>query len=1828
MNSNPPPSGGTAASISERALQAIRDLKAEVRRLEDRDHAPVAIVGMGCRFPGAGGLDGFWDLLVSGTDPMGPPPDGRWNIDAFYSPDPAAPGKTVAREGGYLRDLDRFDAAFFGISPREAIYIDPRQRLILETGWEALEDAGIPPLSLARTRTGVFVGVLTNDYHHLITSDPTWISAATGTGTANAIVANRLSYFLDLRGPSIALDTACASSLVAIHLALTSLRAGESTLALAGGVTLNLLPSPDISFSRMGALAPYARCATFDADAAGMIRSDGAGMIVLKLLEQAIADGDRIHAVIRGSAVNHDGRSNGIASPNGRAQVALLEEAYERTGISPGMVQYIEAHGTGTTVGDAIEIQALTEVLGRDRPAGRPVVFGSVKSNIGHTESAAGVAGVIKTALAMSRGTIPPNLHIRKLNPALAAAPFPIEVRQEPGAFPVPGEPVIAGLSGFSFGGTNAHVVMEQAPAPAAAAEHSPGDDGRVHVLPLSAASPEALTALARQTADLLAGEAAPRLEDIAYTACLRRSHLDHRLAVAGRTHAELRARLLAAIGEGDPGDDADVEATTAGKALDPADIRVAFVFSGQGSEWIGMGRDLSDGEPAFRAALEALEPHFRRHAGWSLLEAVADPQDRPERHAIDHVQPMIFAIQTALAALWRSWGIEPAEVLGQSMGEVAAAHASGALDADAAVRVIVARSRLLKTRSGAGGTAVVGLGEDETRAALAGFAGRLDIAGMTSFGSTVIAGDAAALAELFETLERDGVFCRLLETIEVPAHSPAMDELVPKLVAELAGLAPGPAEIPFISTVTAAEVAGDSLDAGYWGANLRKPFRVAEAVSALAAKGTSVFVEISPHPVVAGALRQCLDGPGVNAVVTRSMSRHLDGATAMASALGALHVAGVPVDWTRFVVPGARLAKLPTYPWQREHHWVDALGVPALYHGDGGEADAHPLLGRHLALARDGSHVFVRDIDRNALSWPADHKVGETPVLPAAAWLEMAAAAAREAFGWETVTVRDAAFERMLLLPAEGRRTVQTTLVPAGSGEVRITFHSRPADSPAESWTLHASAEASRSEAPIDRQAFAAADAAEAEIEVGPFYERLSRRGLGYGPAFRGIRRLAAGAHTASAEIAAPVDADGYILHPGALDAAFQTVAAILPDDGEERVYLPSRVGAIRVFGAARRDGFVSRARIASAPVAGSETLTADIVLTDRSGTAFALVEALVLTRLDEIASTATGMETGAYRLAWRPKARAAAPDRSTARQWIIADDSRGTGAVLAEALAARGHVVARVADGERRSEELVRRLRASPEAGLIYFAEDRSASADRPGDTVRARCGAVLDATRAMIGRRAPLWLVTRGAQAVGEGERPAIVEAPLWGFGRILAIEHPELMGGLVDLDPAGGADEADVLLGEILNPDEDRQIAVRKGMRHVARLEPQPREDAALPTSFRADATYLITGGLSGLGLATARWMASSGAQHFLILGRTQLPARADWASLVPGTAEAERIAAIRDLEAAGKSVHVSSLDVADDAAVSALIERWRAEVRPPIRGIVHAAGAIDDRLIGSMEPSDFASVMRPKVDGTWALDRASSGLELDFFVIYSSASSILGQIGQANYAAANAFEDAVAFARHAEGRPATVVNWGPWGEVGLYARLALKERADIAGVESILPDEGMTALGKALASGVTQAIVVKADWASVAPSPLTSELAAVAVPVEADAVVGETVLDLLLMADAERRRVIGDAVVEMVAAVLKLDPERVDRRRPVTALGMDSIMAVELRNRIRGRYGVTLTMVELFTGAVDQIAERVEAALVADESLANLLAEVEGLPADAVAAMLTGEREVA
>lgn len=1797
----------------ERALRAIRDLRARVASLEQGQGVgqddPVAIIGMGCRFPGAGDLQEFWNLLVEGRDPLGPVPADRWDISALYSRDPQAPGKTITRDGGHLPGLDRFDAAFFGISPREAPFIDPRQRLVLETAWEAIEDAGIPTDRLAGSRTSVIVGTLTNDYNQLITADDRWVSASTGTGTSTSIIANRVSYLLDLHGPSLTVDTACSGSLMALHLAVQTLRNGEASLALCGGVAVNLVPAPDICFSRMGVLSPEGRCRTFDAAASGMARSEGAGMVMLKRLSDALADGDRVYAVIRASAVNHDGRSNGIAAPNGQAQEGLIREACAKAGIGPGRLHYVEAHGTGTVLGDRIELQALSAVLSAGREPGRPLLVGSVKSNIGHTESAAGIAGIIKAALALKHRLLPGNLHLETPHPALAEAPFPMKVPTKTEPFPFPGETLLAGVSAFSFGGANAHVVLEEAPAPRAGGE--PAEEGPPLVLALSAASPEALRALASAYVAYLRAPGAPKLADICMTAARRRRHHPHRLAAVARTASELAARLENHLSGGDEPFVVEGEAPAAGR-------RLAFAFSGQGGQWLGMGRDLHESEPVFRDVIEACDRIFREVAGWSLTGELRASPEASRLEEIDIVQPAIFAVQAALAALLASWNLRPEAVLGQSMGEVAAAHVAGILSLDDAARVILERSRLMRTRSGQGLNAVVGLPASELTDRLAGRLDRIGIAGTTSFTSTLLAGDADTLRALTGELEVEGVFCRLIDNIDVPAHSPVMDDLQPQLVAALHGVAPQPSGAArFLSTVTLRYEGGEGLGAAYWGRNLREPFRVAEAAAAMAREGYDLFVEIGPHPVMVGALRQNLQHEGAEGIALPSLVRGQDGAAAMRRLAGALWAHGGAFDVSALLPAGARCVSLPSYPWQREHFWVDQIAEAT-----GGTAEARQrggatLLGAHFAPARGGLHGWEQDIDGWTLPWLADHAIRGVPVLPGAAYLEMAAAAARQGLGWDRAEIAEAHFDRMLLLPGGQPQRLQVLLSRIADRAAKVEILSRPAAGG--EWTLHARALVHRESAPGGALPAASAPPSEAaSVAATDFYARFAEGGLEYGPAFRGVRSLATLGRMVWSEVTLPDEAGQPAagVHPALLDAAFQTVAAAaIAGEAVRPVYLPRAVRRLVVEAPVTRSCRVCAVLKADSEI-GAPVIEADLAMFDGDGRVFLRVEGLQLARVDEIAAAEPALEDALHVLDWQDMPR---PDGSAAGDgaWLLIGDA----AAETEALAAQIERLGGTAQVARTAAEGVRMMAGIGDGlrGVVQIGAP--AREDVPAAVRAGLVESALALVQALVSTasQARLWFVTRGAVAEAPTTPTGLRDAALWGFGHVVAIEHPEIWGGLCD---TGATPDWRALAAELAAPAADREIAWRGGRRLVARLDRLPRPEVRPePVGFRGDASYLVTGGLSGLGLATAHWMAERGARRLILVGRTPLPARRIWAGLDPASAAGQRAEAVRALEAQGVSVHLESFDVADAARLGEFLRSYEEEGFPPIRGVVHAAGIVQDALLLRMTGEDVDAVMQSKVAGAWALHEATRRMPLDFFVLYSSASAVMGQVGQAAYAAANGFEDALARHRRAAGLPALSINWGPWAEIGLFARLGLAERAGLSGVTGITPGQGMQALDRLLALGVPQAMVLNADWALQPASPRLERLQTAPRPAASGEGGEADLAGLLLMGASQRKAELSKAVAGIVAVVLRLDASRLDPMRPLTAFGMDSIMAVEIRNRLRRRFDVQLTMVELFTGTVARLAEGLDQALARNDRLAALLDEIESLPAEAVEALL-------
>jgi myxalamid-type polyketide synthase MxaE and MxaD len=1771
-------------SPAKRALLEIRELRAQLDAARSERNAPVAIVGMGCRYPGASDIGEFWDMLVNGRDAIGEVPRSRWDVEAVYDPDPAAPGKMASRQGGFVAPLEEFDAAFFGITPREAPYVDPRQRLMLEIAWEALEDAGIPPGSLAGSQTGVFIATLTSDYSDMVMGDLRRAEAYSGPGTANCVVANRISYFLDLRGPSISLDTACSGSLVALHMACESLRGGECSLALAGGVSLNLLARSNVFFTKAGALSPDGRCHTFDERANGIVRSDGAGIVALKLLPEALAAGDPVVAVIRASALNHDGRSNGIMAPNGEAQKAVLREAYRRAGISPAQVQYVQAHGTGTRLGDPIEVRALGEVLAPGRAAGEKCVLGSVKTNIGHSESAAGVAGVIAVSLAMRHGVLPPTVHFTRPNPLIPFGELPFEVRPQAGGWPQEQARRIAGVSGFGFGGSNAHVVLEAAPAD----RPEPPCNEPPYLLPVSARSPEALRALAARYRDRLGADpTAPGA--ICYTAAARRSHHGFRLAVTGASAGDLGRNL-------------DGRLTGAAGALNqPDDGRLAFVFSGQGSHWPGMGCGAYPRFPVFREALEQASRLFAARAGWSLVEELGKGESESRLRDTGFAQPAIFAVQVALAALWRSWGIVPDVVVGHSLGEAAAAVAAGALSLEDGVRVVFERSRLMKTVAGKGMTAVVGLPLDRAAEAIRGRENRLSVAGSNGPANSVLSGDPETLGGVLRALEGKGVFCRAVAGVDIAFHSPQMDPLKEELIAALAGLAPRTATIPMVSTVTGQAIEGASLGAAYWGRNLREPFLFTQAMARILGEGCAAALEVAPHPVLSSAILQGARQAGARLRVLPSLRRNENEIATLYGSLGALYELGREVNWRGVYPAGGPVMSLPHYPWQRERYWIDQLPGGGREEQAAGTCASHPLLGPMAEPAIGGGArmcVWEMDLSPNHPGYLADHRVMGEVILPASACLEMALAAFREAPGGGAAAAVEVVFERPLGL-AESEPTRVQLAITVRAGESEFALYSRAGEwqraaygklaGPAlgERPTGPRPTEGDEDAARAGKWADLAAirgRCAEA-VAVDAHYQALSAAGLNYGPAFRLIRQLWRGGKEALAQISLGGDAaDGrYLMHPAMLDAAFQTAAALVPAGGSGS-YLPAGIGAWQVLGAC---GETVWAHVTLDGEPGDATLAVEIELLDDGGAPVGRVAGLRLSRVGT--RREKSLAGSLLEIRWEPRPLERESARRRPGRWLILGGNAGLAEELALQLAERGHeaVVARPGEAFERmgpsryslrpeSPEDMRRLAASigPLAGAVDLwsldARPAGASGALEEATVLG-CGSALHLAQATIETppAAGLWLVTRGAQAVRR-EPLAVEQSALWGLALAIGQEHPDLRGRCVDLDPAHPGDAAAILLDEILLPDGEDRIAWRDGIRYAARLVRSPEAvPLGVHTALPPDRSILITGGFGALGLATARMLASQGARHVVLAGRAGSDGNQQ---------------ALNELEASGVSVLAVKADVAVAADVARLFQEIALKM-PPLAGVIHAAGVLDDGVVAQQSLARLRRAMDPKVLGAWNLHRHTKDLPLDFFIAFSSVASLVGSPGQANYAAGNAFLDALAHHRRALGLPALSVNWGAWGG-GMAETAAARRRQEANGVEAIEPSAGLSLLARMFGGGLAPQIgVFPVNWSRFGAQfyrgipPLLESLIPVApspAPAAQAAARGTTRRSWDTVPQTEREPALRTFLRGELAAVLGMpDAARVPTRQGFFEIGMDSLMTVELAHRLESSLGIKL-----------------------------------------------------
>jgi acyl transferase domain-containing protein/NADPH:quinone reductase-like Zn-dependent oxidoreductase/acyl carrier protein len=1449
----------------KRAFLALEETKAKLAAAEQSVNAPIAVVGIGCRFPGdADTPEAFWRLLVEGRDAIRETPRDRWDLDALYDPDPEAPGKMYTRWGGFLTRVDGFDAPFFGIAPREAVSMDPQQRLLLEVSWEALEHAGQAPDSLTGSATGVFIGICTSDYASLQKNSPfDEIDAYKASGSAHSIASGRLSYVLGLQGPSVSIDTACSSSLVAVHLACQSLRTKECRMALAGGVHLLLAPDNTIAFCKSKMIAPDGHCKTFDASADGFAEGEGCGIVVLKRLTDAVADGDRVIAVIRGSAVNQDGPSSGLTAPNGPAQEAVIRTALKMGRIEPRQVGYIEAHGTGTSLGDPMELRALGNVLGEGRPPDQPVLVGSVKTNFGHLEAASGIAGLIKAVLTVQHDVIPPHLNFETPNPYVPWSELPISIVAEETPWPASAAPRIAGVSAFGFSGTNAHVVVEQAPKSRSAQRDV---DRPLHVFTLSARSGAALAEAARCWAAELTGRSED-IGDVCFTANAGRARFPHRAAFVVANTIDAGDRL-AAIASGE-----DRQDVFRGQApVEPP--RVAFLFTGQGSQYVGMARQLYETLPAFRKTIDRCDEIFVGLTGRSIRALMhGGPESEAILNQTENAQPALFAVEYALAELWRSWGVEPAALIGHSLGEYVAACVAGVFSLEDGLKLVSARGRLMQTMCKPGAMAAVAADEAAVLAAIEGRSG-LAIAAVNAPDSVVISGEETGVDAAMAQLLAGGIRCERL-AVSHAFHSPMMEPMLDEFERVASGIQYSSPRLRVISNLTGEVARAELATPAYWRRHIRSAVRFSDGIQRLKALDVTAFLEIGPRPTLLGLGRRCLTDEALRWLP--SLRKGRDDLSQLLDTTARLYTAGASIDWRAFDRDYARRPlAMPTYPFERQRHWIEISPADSRRTDKATSGSVHPLLGRRLRSA-SGDVQFETFVSLAALPFLADHAKMGTVIFPATGILEMGAAAAGIVFGPGPHAVNELTISDPLVLTPDAPVLVQT-IVTAGNDTAQMRVYSRPeAASDDAAWRLHASATLARGSASAATPAKDAGPGTPLvelrvryaeSVDVPAYYAQMQADGHDYGPSFQAISELYRGDRGALALIELPetfrAAASDFGIHPVLVDAAMQAIGAALApapegDEGDQKMaagtYIPVSLDHFSIRPALRGTTRAwSIVRLRPVGESAADAFIADVDVIDEQGARLIAIEGVCLKRADKSQLRRSGrVAEWLYELTWEEaredtKSGAAGTPAIDAGAWVVLGAETPLTAIVTSGLERHGATPFLISVGETFSEtpdgrrfgvrpgdpvDFTRAFRRAAERGGairgIVHLWNAEAITSGLGQREAEALGtaSLLHTLQALFGlddsAAARIWVVTRGAQSAG-GELTAagLLQSPAIGLARAIGAEHPGTRCTCVDLDAAARGEEEEQLWREIAFPSKETQIAYRSGARLVQRL----------------------------------------------------------------------------------------------------------------------------------------------------------------------------------------------------------------------------------------------------------------------------------------------------------------------------------------------------------------------------------------------------------------------
>ena len=1778
-----------------------------------RWNVDIAIIGLSCRLPGAATAEEYWKNLCDGVESVNFYSDQEL-VAAGVDPSLVANPRYV-KAAPALRDVEMFDASFFGYSPKDAALMDPQQRLFLEVSWEAFENAGYDPagypgkVGVLSTGGGVVASYLLAKLHHA--DFPGQTASTSHINNDKDFLSTRVSFKLNLTGPSFTIQSACSSSLVAVHQACQNLRFNECDMMLVGGSVVRVPQVEGYLAEKRNLYSLDGHCRPFDSSGQGTIFGSGVGAVLLKPLEKAVADRDHIFAVIKGTAANNDGSAkiSYTASSVGQQSQAVVD-ALKLADVSADSVGYIECHATGTSVGDPLEIEALTVAFRKETDRKQYCAVGSVKGNIGHPEQAAGIAGLIKAALVLHHKQIPPSINYETPNPRIDFSSSPFYVNTTLQDFPLADTPRRAGLNGLGIGGTNTFAVLEEAPSSAAARSQS--SDRFPCLMTLSAKSADALVARVEQLLNWLNDNPDAPIDDVCHTTNVSRSQFTFRFAAPARSVAELKKHLEAWLRKV-AGNASSLQRTSSGP--------IAFMFSGQGSQYAGMAAKLYRTHAVFRNAMDQCHALAEPYLEQGLRDVIfAEDRNAALVDRTDYTQPALFAVEYALAELLKSWGIAPAAVIGHSLGEITAAFAAGAITLKDAMRLVAARGALMHRLPDGGSMAAIFAKEFVVRTLINKVAPEIAVAAMNGPLNTVVSGDRDALRMLLEELGRQGITYRELQ-VSTAFHSPRTEPILDDLENVAGQIKYNAPKLPLISNLTGGPMS-TAPDKFYWRRHAREAVRFGDGMLALAQLECRTFLEVGPHPVLLPLAQVCLGANGKSAAWVATLNRQKPDADSITEMLVALYLAGHNVNWTAVHADSSwRRIPLPTYPFQRQRHWIEDNTIHTEKRVRNIVERLHPLVGTRInSTAKDVCYEARYGVHH--AGYLSDHRVAGAIVLPTTAELEAATAVGRMQFGTSRVSFDDAMHHQAMSFTNGEDRIVRVLVTPLKSDRASFKLLSAVAEDP-DVWHTHMTGTLRKSDVP-SRPAFSTKQVrarCQQTLPVAEFYDRLGGLGLEYGPSFRGVRELYVGQHEALTKVKLP---DGlantqYAMHPAFLDACLHAYPFVLDaakkaaSDGRKS-YLPVSLAGFRCYQDEIDEAWV---HTTLRSVEKDDTQVVDIRVYDVAERPVAELEGLAvrLLPLDKVAATRAGTDDLFYRAAWRKSAGGAANpavDRAPA-SWLIFADANGAGVALASKLEAAGHhchlvyrddafaqrgtrtwtVSERQPHDFRRLLEQFAASETLPCDGVIYLwgldaptIEGLTLARLKSGSEMMCRGAlAILHAlaeTRSTnpTGRR--LWFVTANTQKT-EGQDQHVdqhvdpVQAPLWGLGRTAAIEYPGIWGGLIDLQLNGDrTPNIDSLAAELLHPDGETQIAISAdGQRNVPRFVRQSLAElrAQLPR-VRADATYLVTGGLGMLGRSVAKWLVSKGAKHLVLTGRN---ASSEVAQELLSAAEFN-----------GATIHVVAADISRDEDVRRLVQTISSDF-PPLKGVVQSAGVLDDGILAQLDWDRFARLFEPKVYGSWLLHEHTKSLELDFFILKSSLLSLLGSAGQANYTASNSFLDSLATHRRAAGFPATAINWCAWSGGGLATVSGARGEAmwSSLGVKSVSPDLAMQVFDKLMHYDVEQIAVAVADWPTYASkvgkptflAELLSRKEDFGSPKFAEAKVAPAAP--LVLNDQTRQQLLERLQRRMMAELGFVDP--IDPDQPLNEVGLDSLRSVTLANNLEDEFGVLISISELISG---------------------------------------------